>query len=410
MKYIFFKTLGATVALWILASCQNTTPESPLLAYQPISKVILTDSAYFESPFKVAFKPLDMHFIYEKKTNLSHFYDKYVGASTFSGSFLVAKNGVVLFEKYQGLANVPLKHPITENTPMHVASISKVLTATAILKLVQDEKLSLDQKVNTILEDFPYPETTIRTLLNHRSGLPHYSRFGELIKGWNHKNILTNEMVYQLLAQHKLKLVYKHDTKFNYCNTNYVMLALIIENLMETDFDSAMTTLIFKPLKMNDTFVFDFFSQKDDVCQSYKSNNINYGWDQFDALYGDKNIYTTPRDLLKFDVATYSENFINQELLAEAMKGYSYETQGINNYGLGMRMKEFEDGKKIHYHNGWWHGNTSSYVTLKKDTVTIISISNRYSKRPYQVMQASAYFDEYPFTVPKINIPQDQEF
>jgi CubicO group peptidase (beta-lactamase class C family) len=150
---------------------------------------------------------------------------------------------------------------------------------------------------------------------------------------------------------------------------------------------------------MQESFIIDFVLQKDEVCQSYKSDGVNYGWDQFDAIVGDKNIYTTARDLLKFDIATYSDEFLPSSLKEEMLKGYSYETKGPNNYGLGIRMKEFENGEKIHYHNGWWHGNTSSYVTLKKDTVTIIALSNRYSKKPYGVVKLSSIFGDYPYSL-----------
>ncbi len=74
-----------------------------------------------------------------------------------------------------------------------------------------------------------------------------------------------------------------------------------------------------------------------------------------DQVYGDKNIYSTPRDLLKFDIATYSDEFLSPEMKKEMFKGYSYETKGQRNYGLGIRMMEFETGQKYFFHNGWWH-------------------------------------------------------
>ena len=100
------------------------------------------------------------------------------------------------------------KLPITSNTSLHIASISKVLTATAILKLVQENHIQLDQSVQSVLPDFPYEKTTIRTLLNHRSGLPHYSRFPETIKGWNSKKVLTNHDVLDYLKRYKFLGIY----------------------------------------------------------------------------------------------------------------------------------------------------------------------------------------------------------
>lgn len=112
-----------------------------------------------------------------------------------------------------------------------------------------------------------------------------------------------------------------------------------------------------------------------------------------------KNIYSTPQDLLKFDKATYSDAFFSKTLKNLVYKGYSYEKFGIKNYGLGIRLREWEDGQKIFYHNGWWHGNTTSYINDRNDTVTLIALSNRYTRRVYQTIRLTALFGNYPFTV-----------
>ena len=373
-------------------------PKSDLLAMNLIAKNNLTtDSMLVCIPYNVNFAPLSEEYKLTKYPIIEDFYNKNIASNAFSGSFLVAKNGVVLFEKYTGYSNSKSKLPFKKETPTHVASISKVLTSAAIMRLVHFEKLNLDQTVQSILTDFPYEDITIRHLLSHRSGLLQYSRFSEFIKGWNPRKILSNQDILDLFIKHQFKKTFKTDSKFAYNNTNYALLALIIERKTEKNFLESMAELVFEPLEMQDTFIIDFIVQKDEVCQSYKSDGVNFGWDQFDAIVGDKNVYSTARDLLKFDLATYSDEFLPPYLKEEMLKGYSFETKGQNNYGLGIRMKEFDNGQKIHYHNGWWHGNTSSYVTLKKDTVTIIALSNRFSKKPYGVVKLSALFGDYPY-------------
>ena len=117
-------------------------------------------------------------------------YEKLLGNRGFSGQILVAKNGEILFEDYKGFANLKTGKKIDATTPIHLASVSKVLTATAILRLVQQDNITLDQKVTDWLPKFPYKSTTIRTLLNHRSGLQHYANFpGLMKKNWNRKKI-----------------------------------------------------------------------------------------------------------------------------------------------------------------------------------------------------------------------------
>ena len=80
-----------------------------------------------------------------------------------------------------------------------------------------------------------------------------------------------------------------------------------------------MKTLVFEPLKMEHTFVLNI-EDKDKVSQSYKGNKVPIAWDFLDAIYGDKNIYSTPHDLLKFDLATYSPNYLTPELKAEMLR------------------------------------------------------------------------------------------
>jgi CubicO group peptidase (beta-lactamase class C family) len=392
------KIAFAILTLYMAFSCEKKE-EAPLLAHyipeeEPVPAI---DSLLITIPLSIEFNPVSEEFKTQKQQKIEAFYRKNIGLADFSGALLVAKNGKILFEDYKGYENFAEKKPINAQSALHLASVSKVLTATLILKLVQENKIALDEKVQTYLPDFPYTQTSVRTLLNHRSGLPHYSRFSEYFKKWNSRKVLTNEDVLQYLKKHKFPLLSKDNRNFNYCNTNYAILALIAEKVTTQSFPEAMKSYVFEPLGMNDSFVIDFETQKKQVSQSYKTNYVNHGWDQFDAIYGDKNIYASLRDMVKFDLATYSETFLRKDLLEEALKGYSYEKRGFNNYGLGYRMKEFDNGETMHYHNGWWHGNTSSYITMKKDTVIIIALSNKYTQKTYRAMRLTALFGDFPF-------------
>jgi hypothetical protein len=100
---------------------------------------------------------------------------------------------------------------------------------------------------------------------------------------------------------------------------------------------------------------------------------------------------------LKFDKARYAPFFLNPELIKKMYQGYSYEAKGIRNYGLGIRMTEFEKGEPFYYHNGWWHGNTSCFINLRKEKVTIIVLSNKFTKKTYQAKKLASLFGDYPF-------------
>jgi CubicO group peptidase (beta-lactamase class C family) len=370
------------------------------------------DSLHVNSAFPIKMGEVSEAYITEKRHFIDSFYKKNIDSPFYSGAFIVVKNGRVLYEDYKGFANARTGEKITSTTPIHLASVSKVLTCTAILRLVQQDNIMLDQKVTDWLPKFPYPKTTIRTLLNHRSGLQHYSKFPILMKkGWNKSKILTNEDVYNLMVKNKFRLVSPDNTRFDYCNTNYIILALIIEKATGLNYRRAMQELVFKPLGMKNTFVFNYQTDKETVSKSYRGNNI-FPWDQFDDLYGDKNIYSTPRDLVKFDLGTYSPNFIKPELLQEAYFGYSSGTvaKPIKDYGLGMRMRFLPpNNEKMIYHNGWWHGNNTSFVPVKKDTVTVVCLGNKYSNRPYSTLSMVSSLFYKKKTEIETPVPTEQE-
>lgn len=374
-------------------TCISCLKDKPELAENHNEEVV--DTVLHITPLDVKLNKVSRSYKNSKANSIEHFYDKLWRKNDLSGGFLVAKNGKIIFEHYGGFANKTEKEEITAETPIHLASVSKVLTAAVVLKLIDRDKLQLDQKVNTLLPEFPYEDITVRMLLNHRSGLPNYAYVLDDRVIWD-RSILTNKDVLELFAQHKFDLYFKSDKKFGYCNTNYAMLALIIEKVTHMRYHDAMKKILFDPLGMKNTYVFDYQKDRATASRSYKGNNVLYGWDFLDDVYGDKNIYSTPRDMLKFDLATYSKKFLNAKLYKEVFQGYSYEHKGTKNYGLGIRMHEWETGEKLFYHNGWWHGNTSSYVTLKKDTVMMIALSNKFSYKPYKIWKLSPLFGHYP--------------
>lgn len=341
------------------------------------------------------FPPPNPKFVKEKQKAIHTFFKEAMNPRTFNGQFLVAKNGKVIYFKAQGSANFKKKDPMTATTPIHVASVSKVATALAVLRLVDKKKILLDKDVRRYLHDFPYKGVTVRMLLNHRSGVPYYGYF--TFKTWHLGKTLYNQDILALLKQHKFPLNFPPDKKFAYCNTNYALLALIVEKVTGHTFPRAMKDLIFDPLNMENTFVLNGKWQFKKVSQSYNSRHQIQEFDYLDAIYGDKNLYTTALDLLKLDKATYSKEFLSDSLRAQMFKGYSYERSGKNNYGLGIRVKEMEGRNTLYFHTGWWHGNTACYSTLRQDTVCIIALSNVYTRSVYQINRLSMEFGNYPY-------------
>lgn len=380
--------LQILILLAILSGCKEKNKgESDNLVNTPEDSTLVIDSG----------PKLSAEYIESKKRSVQHFYNKTWPHNSLNGGFLVAKNGQIIFEKYEGISNYKTKVAMTGDTPLHIASVSKVITATAILKLISAGKITLDQKLNTILKEFPYPDVTIKTLLNHRTGIRNYSYFTEEKGVWDRHKILTNQDILEIMATKGIDLEFRTDSRFSYCNTNYAMLALVIEKITGKKYKVAMQDLIFKPLKMNNTYVFDYEKDKATATPSYRGNFSLINMDYLDGIYGDKNIYSTARDLLKFDNGRNSANFLDPKLLKLAFIGYSNERKGTKNYGLGMRMINWPTGQSFYFHNGWWHGNTSTYVTLPKEKVTIIALSNKFNRSTYRVRNLAALFGDYPF-------------
>lgn len=321
------------------------------------------------------------------------------------GGFLVAKGDKILYENYRGFAQADKQEPINDTVALHVASISKTLTAMATLKLVESGKITLDDPLTKYFPKFPYPKVTVFTLLSQRSGLPKYEHFIEKIQPQPaelSKKYLTNQDILNMLIQYQPDLARETNTGFMYCNTNYAMLALLIEKVTKTPFPEAMKQMVFQPLKMKHTYI---FKEKDTATAAksfYQRGPRVYPYDRLDLIYGDKNVYTTPRDLLNFSKALFAKNFLRHDLQAMIYEPYSNEKPGVNNYGLGFRMKIFNENDKLTYHNGWWHGTNSVFGHLLKSQVTIIAIGNKYSSRVYTALALSGLFENFPYEREKI--------
>ena len=334
---------------------------------------------------------------------INNYYQKVWEQGDLSGGLLVAKGNKIYFEKYRGFGREGHQMPIDANTPLHVASVSKTMTSMAVLKLIEAGKLKLDDDLTKFFPKFPYKEITVFSLLSQRSGLPKYEHFDQSIKPVPEelqKEFLTNQDVLDMLIKYQPALARISNTGFMYCNTNFALLALIVEKVTQAPFPQAMQEIVFKPLKMSHTYIF----QKKNIptaSQSFLGGYKLYPLSNLDLIYGDKNVYTTPRDLLNFSVAMFSKDFLKAELAGKIFEPNSNEKKGVNNYGLGFRMKEFDNGEKLTYHNGWWHGTNSVFAHLLKSKVTIIAIGNKYSGKVYSALSLSGLFEDFPFEMEK---------
>jgi CubicO group peptidase (beta-lactamase class C family) len=369
----------------IISSCQSNAARR-----EAERKKASSDSVLYTLGLSIAEKEavLKSPRTIQMQRELQAFYNGKLLRSGFNGAILVARKGVIIFEQYHGYENSRTKIPVVDSSSFQLASVSKTFTGAAVLWLVQKEKLQLDDSLQKFFPEFPYKGINVRMLLNHRSGLPNYLYFCDSL--WKEESrFITNDEVIKLMEAHKPAMQHLPGTHFQYCNTNYLLLASIIEKVSGQKYAAFMAQTIFRPLGMNSTFVYDPASAvRSHQTQSHKYNGQFEPDTYFDGVMGDKGIYSSTRDMLKWDQALYSGQLLNEATLKEAYTPYSNEKPGVRNYGLGWRLMVYPDStKNIIYHNGWWHGNNTVFYRFVQDSTTLIILGNKYNRGIYQAVK-----------------------
>lgn len=294
--------------------------------------------------------------------------------SRFNGGILISKKGNIIYKNYYGYQNRKNKDTLSFKTEFQLGSVSKQFTAIAILKLFEDHKLSLNDSVQKFFQNFPYHNITVEMLLSHRSGLSNYLYFCEKLT--NREKIISNIDVVNLMIKHNPSPYFPPDRTFDYCNTNYAILAAIVEKITQKSFAKYLKDEIFNPLGMHNTYIF----HPDSNRTQNQATGYHYNWLEAlpvyqDGVSGDKNIYSTLEDLFIWDRALYSEKIIRQKTLAKAFEAKNPDLKN-KNYGFGWRILRYENRKNIVYHGGWWRGFTCLFIRDPETESCIIIYSN----------------------------------
>lgn len=376
MRKIFFPYIATVILSILIVACQSGSEQaSANPGVGDDTKVVLKSNLVYED----STLPENRAII----RRLDSFYRLQVRAG-FNGSVLVGRKGKVVYERYFGIANREEQTRLGPASSSQLASTSKTFTAAAIMYLHEHKYIDINHKVNEYIKDFPYPGITVKMLLNHRSGLPDYTKWiPRYMK--DQRTPISNNRVMRMFAQYKPALEFRSDTRFKYSNSNYATLASIIEAVTEVSYADFMKAYFFEPLGMHHTFVYQpAKGYPEGTARSYKYNWVREP-DMFaDGVAGDKGIYSTVEDLYRWDQSFYNHTLLNNETIELAYGPCSFEKPGKKNYGLGWRMLCFEDGRKIIYHNGWWHGNNTVFYRFIQENFTIIVLGNKYNTSIYR--------------------------
>jgi len=296
----------------------------------------------------------------------------------FNGNILLALNGRLVYESSQGYADFMTRTLLNEQSVFQLASVSKQFTAMGIALLREDGLLGYDDFVRTFIPEFPYPNITIRHLLNHTSGLQNYVWL--LDNEWHQNYFPNNEDLVRLFAEKPLPLNFVPGNRFSYTNTGYAFLASVIERVSGESYAAFLKKRLFDPLHMHDTYVYnkalmDTLSMKTKGHVRRGRGYVVYDDDNNDGILGDKGIYSTSKDLFLWDNALYGDYLLPQESLALLFEKQTTTRKDTLNYGLGWRLPKNEHPAMV-YHNGWWHGYRTTFRRFTEDRHTLIVLNN----------------------------------
>ena len=348
-----------------------------------------------------------------KREKIDSLFSYYNENGMFNGVVILAENGIISYHKAFGFADFENKIPLDTSSVFAIASVTKPYTATAIMMLKERDKLSYDDKLSKYFPEFPkYSEQiTIKHLLTHTSGIIDYLSKG--LKLQNKLPFLTNQIVLDSLAAQE-KLIFKPGEKFSYSNSNYLLLALIIEKVSGQSFGNFLKYNIFTPLGMNHTFVIN--QAMDSIPHRVLAYDAYWELNEEDLKHfelGAGGIYSTTYDQFLFDQALYTEKLISQKTLQQAIDTTGLLDRDKYVYGFGWKIPIDTEGNYV-FHNGAVGGFCSelwrsldkkeSLIILSNDTWVrfipeiISGAENIMQGKPYELGKKSAaalFFDSW---------------
>jgi CubicO group peptidase (beta-lactamase class C family) len=325
--------------------------------------------------------------------NTARVIDQYLSARSdmggFSGAVLVAKDGKIILRKGYGYADVEKRMPFTPETQHEIASISKMFTAMAALRLRDQGKLRLEDSICKYLNDCPdiWKPVTVQQLMRHTSGIPDYEEALGL-GAEKYLEFMTQRDATAKIFENakKLPLDFKPGEKFHYSNTAYIVLSHVIQQAAGRPFAEFITNNILKPAGMKHSGVLSWRYAPKRLANGYTHGDL--GWEQTLAGVpltsghlkrvpklpltppaGEGGLYSTLDDLYRWSQLMDGSRFVTAAQVAEIF------TPGLDNYGYGWFIGNAFNRKRVR-HTGALPGYVSDFIKFPDDKITIILFSN----------------------------------
>lgn len=372
----------------MIAFIQNLLSQLTSFRYALLMSAFLLSGNFqqaIEKPWEIfdyeaeltVYKAPEVHFNNEYTRYVENKIDSLLKRRGFNGSLLLAHQGNAVYNKSFGYARVKGKMEFSQQENIfQLASVSKQFTAMATLILYERGRIGLDDPVALHIDGFPYSNITVRHLLNHTSGLQNYFPLFE--KTWRKEQLPLHQDLLDIFIARKLPLNFNPGTRFSYSNTGYAFLAMLVECVSGEPFAQFAERNIFKPLGMKNSFVYhpsmDDFMDRVNLSLGYVKQGRSMREvpvEVLDGITGDKGIFSTTEDLLRWDTALEQNLLISDRTRELAFSAGQLHNGKQIQYGFGFRIRPVND-ETIIYHNGWWRGFKTSYVRLPNNTLLVI--------------------------------------
>lgn len=309
----------------------------------------------------------------EKRIELDNYMKALVDYENFHGSVLLAKEGEILLNEGYGYADFAQNITNKSQTRYAIGSVTKQFAAFATLKLREEGLLNLEDKISKYIADFPYgDEISIHNLLTHTSGLANYTDLPDFMTV-DTRNRDPQKMI-DLVRD--MELQFNPGEMFQYSNTNYLAIGMIIEEITGKSFEEYLESMV-SPLEMEDTGLIDGeLGGKNDASPYTGYLEVVEVDDDLvtSQAYAAGSIYSTVEDLYRWDRAVKSGELLGNESL-ESMFTSHIDMPGAGSYGYGWMINESDRGKEI-FHGGNTFGFSAYLGRLIEPDITIIILSN----------------------------------
>jgi len=331
--------------------------------------------------------------------------DRFFASAKPGGVVLVRRGEQVLLRKAYGLADVENQVAMRPDSVFRLASVSKQLTAMAVLTLVHAGKLDLDQRVGSIDTSLPsaISEVSLRQLLTHTSGITNISSIAESRAA--RRNEASAE---QLLGFFKdLPLEFEPGTRFSYSNSNYILLTRVIELASGQSYPEYLRAAVLQPVGMNDTRYGSHLELVPRRAQGYQEGEtglLNADFISMSQPQGAGGLLTTVDDLARWDAALYTESLVPAALRDQAFSKVQLKDGSHMPYGFGWLLSDVQ-GLASQEHSGYINGFQSQLLRLPEQRILVTVLTNSESLDPIDLavelaaMAAGRAFDLEPINV-----------